>query len=46
MIVGTRESAETTVRKAMEEMVQLNEGHAHSLDRDELIAMLDELLAE
>jgi NAD(P)-dependent dehydrogenase (short-subunit alcohol dehydrogenase family) len=46
MIVGTRESAETTVRKAMEEMVQLNEDHAHSLDRDELIAMLDDLLAE
>ncbi len=46
MIVGTRESAEMTVRKAMEEMVQLNEGHAHSLDRDELVAMLDELLAQ
>jgi NAD(P)-dependent dehydrogenase (short-subunit alcohol dehydrogenase family) len=46
MIVGTRESAEITVKKAMEEMVQLNEGHAHSMDRDELIAMLDELLAE
>ncbi len=44
MIVGTRESAEATVKKAMLEMVQINEGHAHSLSRDELIAMLDELL--
>ena len=42
MIVGTRDAAEGTVRKAMEEMVQVNEDHKHSLSRDELIAMLDE----
>jgi NAD(P)-dependent dehydrogenase (short-subunit alcohol dehydrogenase family) len=46
MIVGTRDSAESTVGKAMEEMVQLNEGQPHSLTRDELVAMLDEMLAQ
>lgn len=46
MIVGTRGAADATVRKAMQEMVQLNEKQAHSMSRDELISMLDELLAE
>jgi NAD(P)-dependent dehydrogenase (short-subunit alcohol dehydrogenase family) len=46
MIVGSRESAKATVQKAMQEMVQLNEKHAHTLERDELIEMLDEMLAE
>ena len=46
MIVGSRESAKVTVQKAMQEMVQLNEKHAHTLERDELIEMLDEMLAE
>ncbi|MEE4163824.1 MAG: SDR family oxidoreductase [Woeseiaceae bacterium] len=46
MIVGTRDSAESTVRKAMLEMLQLNDGQPHSLTREELVAMLDELLAE
>ena len=44
--MGTRETAERTVQKAMQEMVQLNEKQAHTLERDELVAMLDELLAE
>ena len=44
MIVGTRETAEQTVQKAMEEMVQINENHEHSLSREELIRMLDELM--
>lgn len=46
MITGPRESAVGTVRKAMQEMVQLNEGQEHTLSREELVAMLDELLAE
>ena len=46
MITGPRESAVGTVRKAMLEMVQLNEDQAHTLSREELVAMLDELLAE
>ena len=44
MTVGTRGAAEDTVQTAMEEMVQLNEDHEHSLSREELIGMLDELL--
>jgi len=44
MIVGTREAAVGTVQKALEEAVQLNENHEHSLSRDELIGMLDELM--
>ena len=46
MITGPRDSAVGTVRKAMLEMVQLNEDQAHTLSREELVAMLDELLAE
>ncbi|MDJ0917646.1 MAG: SDR family oxidoreductase [Woeseiaceae bacterium] len=46
MITGPRDSAVGTVQKAMQEMVQLNEGQAHTLSRDELVAMLDDLLAE
>ena len=44
MIVGTRDAAEGTVRKALEEAVQINEKHEHSLSRDELVTMLDELM--
>ena len=46
MVVGTRGAGESTVRKAMQEMVQLNESHKYSLSRDELIEMLDELMQE
>nr|MDJ0919172.1 hypothetical protein [Woeseiaceae bacterium] len=46
MIVGTQNTATVTVKKAMREMVQLNEGQPHTLSRDELVEMLDELLAE
>ncbi|MDJ0760871.1 MAG: SDR family oxidoreductase [Woeseiaceae bacterium] len=46
MIVGTRETAKRTVEKAMQEMVQLNERQAHTLSREELIEMLDALMAE
>jgi NAD(P)-dependent dehydrogenase (short-subunit alcohol dehydrogenase family) len=45
MVVPNERSAEVTIRKALEELVQLNEWHAYSYDRDELIAMLDEILA-
>ncbi len=44
MIVGTRDTAKRTVEKAMQEMVQLNEKQAHTLSREELIEMLDELM--
>ncbi len=46
MIVGTRPTAESTVKKAMQEMVQLNERQAHTLSREELIEMLDELMEQ
>lgn len=45
MVVPNQREAEITIRKAIEELVQLNEGHEYSYDRDTLIAMLDEALA-
>ena len=45
MVVPVERQARITVMKAMEEMVQLNEGQPYSYDRDALVAMLDELLA-
>jgi hypothetical protein len=45
MVVATPRQAEVTIRKAMEEMVQLNQAHQFSYDRDALIRMLDEMLA-
>jgi NAD(P)-dependent dehydrogenase (short-subunit alcohol dehydrogenase family) len=46
MVVPEERQAEVTIRKAVEEMVQLNERQAYSYSRDELVAILDELLAE
>ena len=46
MIVGNRQTAERIVAKAMREMVQLNEKQTHSLTRDELIKMLDAMMAQ
>jgi NAD(P)-dependent dehydrogenase (short-subunit alcohol dehydrogenase family) len=45
MVVPNEQQAEVTVRKAMEEMVQLNQGQKYSYGREELIRMLDELMA-
>ena len=45
MVVPNQTEAEITIRKAIEELVQLNERHSYSYDRDALIAMLDEALA-
>lgn len=44
MVVPDAEEAEYTIRKAIEELVQLNEGQPYTYDRDALIAMLDEAL--
>ncbi len=46
MVVGERGSAEATIRKAMQEMIELNQGQPHALSREELVAMLDELVGE
>lgn len=45
MVVPDERQAEVTIRKAIEELVQLNERHAYSYSRDELVALLDEALA-
>lgn len=46
MVVPAQIEAEWTIRKAIEELVQLNEGHAHAYDRDALVEMLDAALAK
>jgi len=45
MVVPNQSQAEGTIRKAISELVQLNEGHVFSYDRDALVAMLDEALS-
>jgi NAD(P)-dependent dehydrogenase (short-subunit alcohol dehydrogenase family) len=45
LVVPTQDQAERTIRKQIEQLVQLNEGHPHSFDRAKLVAMLDEALA-
>lgn len=45
MVVPVERQAEITIRKAIEELVQLNERHLYSYDRDTLIDMLDDALA-
>jgi hypothetical protein len=44
MVVPNQEEAGWTVGKAMEELVQLNENHAYSYNRDQLIEMLDAIM--
>ena len=44
MVVPNQRQAEVTVRKAIEELVQLNERHEYSYDREALIIMLDAAL--
>lgn len=46
MVVPVQTEAELTIRKAIQELVQLNQGHAHSYDRDALVEMLDAELAK
>ena len=46
MVVPNENQAEITIKKVIEEMVQLNEGQLYSYDREALIAMLDEALAD
>jgi NAD(P)-dependent dehydrogenase (short-subunit alcohol dehydrogenase family) len=44
MVVPNLQEAEMTIRKAIQELVQLNEGHAYTYSREQLVAMLDEAL--
>jgi NAD(P)-dependent dehydrogenase (short-subunit alcohol dehydrogenase family) len=46
MVVPNQYEAEITIRQAIQELVQLNDGHDFSYSREELIEMLDEALAE
>ena len=46
LVVPAARQAEVTIRKAIEEMVQLNQGQAFTYDRETLIKMLDEALAK
>jgi NAD(P)-dependent dehydrogenase (short-subunit alcohol dehydrogenase family) len=45
MVVPNAYEGEITIRKAVQELVQLNEGHAYTYGRDALVQMLDEALA-
>ncbi len=45
MVVPDQGEAEITIRQIMTEMVQLNEEHEFSYSRNELIQILDELIA-
>ena len=45
MVVPVQREAEITIRKQIEELVQLNGNHRFSYTRDELVQMLDEALA-
>ncbi|MBC8025778.1 MAG: SDR family NAD(P)-dependent oxidoreductase [Steroidobacteraceae bacterium] len=45
MVVPNQGEAEVTIRKQVEQLVQLNEGHGYTYDRDALVKMLDEVLA-
>ena len=45
MVTPNEEQADMTIRAAMQRTLELNEGHRYSMSRDELVALLDELLA-
>jgi hypothetical protein len=46
LVTPNEQQAGMTIRGTMRRLLQLNENHPYSFDRDELVAMLDELLAE
>jgi NAD(P)-dependent dehydrogenase (short-subunit alcohol dehydrogenase family) len=45
MVVPNQQEAERTIRKQIEQLVQLNEGQPYTYDRDALVRMLDEALS-
>jgi len=46
MVTPDQREAEYTIRKQIEQLVQLNEDQPYSYDRDALLKMLDEALAQ
>jgi NAD(P)-dependent dehydrogenase (short-subunit alcohol dehydrogenase family) len=45
LVVATEPEAEATVKKQIEQLIELNEGHHYTYDRETLIRMLDKALA-
>lgn len=45
LVVATAEEARRTLCKQIEQLVQLNQGHTFTLDRDQLVHLLDATLA-
>jgi NAD(P)-dependent dehydrogenase (short-subunit alcohol dehydrogenase family) len=45
MVTPDQGEAQYTIRKQIEQLVQLNEGHPYTYDRDQLVKMLDEAMA-
>jgi NAD(P)-dependent dehydrogenase (short-subunit alcohol dehydrogenase family) len=46
MVVPSQAEADLTIRQAMREMAQLNEGQVFAYSRDDLVEMLDDVLGE
>ena len=46
LVVPNQEEAERTIKKQIEQLVQLNEGQPYTYDRDALVKMLDEALSQ
>jgi hypothetical protein len=46
MVVPVEAQATATIRQLLTELKEFNEGQQFEYDRDELVAMLDEVLAE
>jgi NAD(P)-dependent dehydrogenase (short-subunit alcohol dehydrogenase family) len=46
LVVPEQREAEITIRKQIAQLVQLNEGHPYTYDREALVKMLDEALAK
>jgi NAD(P)-dependent dehydrogenase (short-subunit alcohol dehydrogenase family) len=46
MTTPNQDEADRTIRKQIAQLVELNEGHAYTYDRDALVKMLDEALAK
>jgi hypothetical protein len=46
LVVPNQGEAERTIKTQIEQLVQLNEGQPYTYDREALIKMLDEVLAQ
>ncbi len=46
LVVPNQQEADWTIRKQIEQLVQLNQDQPYAYDRDALIKMLDEALAK